>query len=82
MRDAAGGADLAGIMDSTSFLRDDETAHWDVYWHVDEIGDAVKRLRALGGSVLIGPDATPYGDLAAVADPMGARFKLRVPPRD
>jgi len=81
MRDVAGGEDLVGIMDSTSFLRDEEPAHWEVYWHVDGMGDAVERLRALGGSVLIGPDVTPYGDLAVVADPMGAQFRLRVPPR-
>jgi predicted enzyme related to lactoylglutathione lyase len=73
--------DIVGIMDSTAFLRDDEAAHWDIYWHVEDMSDAVARLRDLGGSVVFGPDATPYGDLAVVTDPVGAQFKLRVPPR-
>jgi hypothetical protein len=29
----------------------------------------------------MGPDDTPYGVLALVADPVGAQFKLRASPR-
>lgn len=80
MRGASGGADLAGIMDSRACLAEGEPPHWDVYWHVDDMSAAVARVRKLGGAVLFDPDATPYGELAVAADPMGARFKLRVPP--
>ncbi len=33
----------------------------------------------LGGSVLMPAEDTPYGRLAAAADPTGARFKLVAP---
>jgi uncharacterized protein len=54
-------------------------AHWSVYWHVDDVDATVARVEALGGSVTMRPETTPYGRLAVVADPAGAQFKLRTP---
>jgi predicted enzyme related to lactoylglutathione lyase len=34
-------------------------------------------VKALGGSVVMDPQDTPFGRLATVLDPAGAQFKLR-----
>lgn len=69
-------AQVAGIMDGTSYLVDGIPSHWAVYFAVDDADAAVAKVSELGGSVLQGPDDTPYGRLAVVADPTGARFRI------
>jgi uncharacterized protein len=69
--------ELAGIMDAGSFLPEGTSSHWITYWEVDDCDAASARVSALGGSVLEDPTDTPYGRMAGVADPTGARFKLR-----
>lgn len=49
---------------------------WEVYFVVSDCERACGRVEALGGRVEQGPDASPYGLLASVSDPTGARFKL------
>jgi hypothetical protein len=39
----------------------------------------VKRAGELGGKIIRGAEDTPYGRLATVDDPSGARFKLMAP---
>lgn len=68
--------DLGGIMDSSRWLPPGGD-HWDIYWHVDDAVATAGRVKELGGSVLQGPDHTPYGVLVQCADPAGAQFKLR-----
>ena len=80
MRDPRGEGELAGIMDASAFLPEGVAPSWAVYWHVDDVDDAVARVGALGGAVVTPVEDTPYGRLAAVADPSGAPFKLRTPP--
>ena len=77
MRDPGGGDDLAGIMDAAAFLPEGVPSHWSVYWEVDDTDVIVARVADLGGSVVTAAEDTPYGRLATVADPAGARFKLR-----
>jgi predicted enzyme related to lactoylglutathione lyase len=77
MQDPGGGDSLAGIMDAANFLPDGIPAHWSVYWEVDDASAAVARVQKLGGSVVDEPVDTPYGRLATVTDPAGARFKFR-----
>ena len=77
MLDPDGGEDLAGIMDAAAFLTG--AAFWSTYWHVDDTDAALTKVVALGGSVVDEATETPYGRLASVADPAGARFKLRTP---
>ncbi len=77
MRNPGGGEDLAGVMDATAFLPQGEDPHWSVYWQVDDADDTVTRVTKLGGTVVTAAESTPYGRLAEVADPAGARFKLR-----
>jgi uncharacterized protein len=79
MRDPRGAGELAGVMDASGFLPDGVPSHWSVYWEVDDVDAAVAQVKALGGSVVMDPESTPYGRLATVTDPEGAQFKLRTP---
>ncbi|MGH9153714.1 MAG: hypothetical protein ACRD03_15235 [Acidimicrobiales bacterium] len=45
-------------------------AHWSIYFGIDDT------VVELGGSILTAAEDTPYGRLAAAADPIGARFTL------
>lgn len=77
MRNPEGEDDLAGIMDAVSFLPEGRPALWSVYWEVADVDAALSQIESLGGSVEVGARDTPYGRLAAAADPAGARFNLR-----
>ena len=66
-------------MDATAFLPDGVPAHWSIYWAVDDAEATVAKVKALGGSVVMDVEDTPYGRLATVTDPAGAEFKLRTP---
>src|SRR5664280_1325084 len=81
MLDPHGDGELAGIGDATSLLQDGEPAYWSTYWEVDDVDAAVRRVGELGGSVVEAGQDTPYGRLATVEDPLGARFKFRTSPR-
>lgn len=72
----AGHEPLAGIMDAAAFAAAGSSA-WSVYWEVEDVDAAVATVRSLGGRVAQGATDTPYGRMAAVADPSGAAFKLR-----
>ena len=80
MRNPDGEGELAGIMDSSAFLPEGVPAHWSLYWNVVDVRATLDKVKALGGSVVMDCERTPYGDLATVTDPAGALFKLRTPP--
>jgi predicted enzyme related to lactoylglutathione lyase len=67
---------LAGIMDAVGFLPAGVGAHWSVYFGVEDTDAALARIVELGGSILRPAEDTPYGRLAAAADPTGGQFKL------
>ena len=67
---------LAGIMDAAGILPDGVPAHWSVYFGVEDTDAALAKIVDLGGSILMAAEDTPYGRLAAAADPTGAAFKL------
>jgi uncharacterized protein len=71
-----GAEQVAGIMDASGFLPEGVPAYWTVYFAVDDTDTALDRLTGLGGTVEQPAEDTPYGRLAGVADPLGARFKL------
>jgi predicted enzyme related to lactoylglutathione lyase len=71
-----GGEQLAGVMDSAGFLPEGVPSHWAVYFGADDTDAALDRIVALGGSVVLPAEDTPYGRLAGAADPNGAQFKL------
>ncbi|MEV6096064.1 VOC family protein [Nocardia sp. NPDC051981] len=67
---------LGGVMDSSSFLPPSVPGYWTVYFGVEDVDAAVRKVAELGGSVVRPAEDTPYGRLAAVADPSGVRFSL------
>jgi hypothetical protein len=67
---------LGGVMDSTQFLPEGVPGYWTVYFGVEDVDTAVRKVLELGGSVLTPAEDTPYGRLAAVTDPDGVRFSL------
>ena len=67
----------AGIMDAGAFLPDGVPAHWSVYFAVDDVDQALAKVKALGGAIIVAGENTPYGVLATAADSTGAIFKLR-----
>jgi predicted enzyme related to lactoylglutathione lyase len=74
-----GGMSLAGIMDATGFLSEDAPASWQVYFGTTDVDATIAQAEALGGTVVDQPDDSPYGRLATLADPTGARFKVMTP---
>jgi hypothetical protein len=64
---------LAGIMDGGEDLA------WDVYIWTNDADATLARAGELGGKVTRPAEDTPYGRLATVRDPCGARFKLMAP---
>ncbi|MGE5286930.1 MAG: VOC family protein [Micromonosporaceae bacterium] len=71
------GADqLAGIMDASDYLPEGEPDHWEVYFGVEDTDGVLAMTAELGGKVLQPGVDTPFGHLAAAADPTGASFKL------
>jgi predicted enzyme related to lactoylglutathione lyase len=77
----SGGDEVAGIMDASAFLPEGSPGQWSVYWDVEDAAAAVAKVRSLGGSVVDDVQQTPYGQMATVADPSGATFKLRTAPQ-
>ena len=81
VRDPEGDMGMAGIMDSRNDLAEGEAAFWAIYWEVADV-DATIATALKGGARLVNAaEDTPYGRLALVADPMGAKFSLRTAPR-
>ena len=67
---------LAGVMDARDHLPEGVPSHWAVYFRVDDTDAAIARALELGGSVVQPAEDTPYGRLAVLADPTGARFRI------
>ncbi len=72
-----GKEDLIGVMDASSIIPEADSSFWSIYWEVDSVDEACKIISTLGGQIFDGPADTPYGRIASVADPSGAKFKLR-----
>lgn len=73
--------ELAGICDDRNVVPEGERSYWAIYWEVDSVDDATATVARLGGTVYAGPDDSPYGRIAVVADPQAAKFMLRSRPR-
>jgi uncharacterized protein len=51
--------------------------HWQIYFRVPDIDQAVERIKANGGTILNGPMEVPGGDrIVNAMDPQGAAFSL------
>ena len=70
------GEALLGLMDGARMLPEGVPSQWSFYLGADDVDKTVEVIRDLGGSVVRDAEDTPYGRLAAVADPTGAMFNL------
>jgi predicted enzyme related to lactoylglutathione lyase len=60
---------------------DSSTPHWLLYFAVDDADAAAQRATGNGGRVLFGPEDSPYGRMATLADPNGAVLGILDPSR-
>jgi predicted enzyme related to lactoylglutathione lyase len=70
------GEALLGVMDGTTDLPEGAPSNWFFFLGTDDVDKTVQLVVDNGGSVIRGAEDTPYGRLAAVADPTGAGFNL------
>lgn len=68
------------IMNTVGVLPEGTPSSWNIYLTVDDMDAALAKVVELGGSVLMPAEATPWGTLATIADPLGARLSLGTPP--
>lgn len=68
-----------GICDARGWIPAEMGSFWRVYFIVEDCGTALDRIRELGGSLQAGPDDSPFGRIATVADPAGASFQIVSP---
>lgn len=70
------GEALVGIMDGSTYLSEGAPSNWVFFLGSDDVDKTVAQVTDNGGSVVRDAEDTPYGRLAAVADPTGAGFNL------
>ncbi|MBO8201270.1 VOC family protein [Streptomyces smyrnaeus] len=70
------GAPVAGIHGVGDTLPRDRGPHWRTYFAVEDPDGMARRAVELGGHVVRGPDDSPYGRLATIADLEGAHFSV------
>lgn len=70
------GVPVAGIHGVGDELPRDRGPHWRTYFAVEDPDTLTKRVRELGGEVAREARDSPYGRVAAVTDPEGARFSV------
>lgn len=68
------GEPQAGILDAAQFMPDGASNFWAPYFIVDDTDAAIATANANGGSLLWGPEDSPYGRAAMLQDPSGASF--------
>jgi len=75
-----GSADgIGGILQMNEQWPQSVPAHWQSYFAVKDVDAVVKAAKEAGGKVESEPTDTPYGRMASLADPFGARFSLIKP---
>lgn len=72
----AGDAAKAGIMDAAGYLPAEVPSNWQVYFAVADADAAIEKAVSMGARVIDGPEDSPFGRLATLADPTGAMFKV------
>jgi uncharacterized protein len=75
------GRAIAGIGDARGIRPDGVPSVWSVLWRSDDVDASVAKVQALGGAVVMQPTDSPFGRIAGVTDPAGARFRLHKPNR-
>ena len=67
---------LLGVMDGTTDLPEGVPSNWHFFLGSDDVDKTVALVTENGGKDVRDAEDTPYGRLAAVADPIGAGFNL------
>ena len=67
---------LLGVMDGTTDLTEGVSSNWFFFLGSEDVDKTVQLVKENGGTVIREAEDTPYGRLAAVADPTGAGFNL------
>ncbi len=73
---ADGDLRIGGVIDGSGFMPDGVPSHWEVYLGCTDTDASTARAVELGGAIVEPPQDSPYGRVATLADPTGARFKL------
>jgi predicted enzyme related to lactoylglutathione lyase len=68
--------EIAGMMTTPPHVPEQAPSHWLTYFAVSDTDAAVADVEKAGGQVMNGPNDSPYGRLAVVADPQGAVFTV------
>jgi uncharacterized protein len=71
-----GGEQLLGVMDGAAFLPEGVPSQWSIFFGAEDVDKTLQVIADNGGEVLRGAEDTPYGRLAAAADPTGVIFNL------
>lgn len=71
-----GDQQLLGVMDGAGFLPPDVPPNWTIFFGAEDVDKTLRVITDNGGAVLRDAEDTPYGRLAAAADPTGAVFNL------
>lgn len=67
------GQDVAGI---TVAQAPGTPPSWQVYFAVENTGEAIAKAEKLGGTTIAGPIDTPFGAMAVLRDPQGGFFNV------
>lgn len=70
------GEALIGVMDGSAFIPEDVPSAWTCFFGAADVDKTIEMIIENGGAVVRAAEDTPYGRLAAVADPTGALFNL------
>lgn len=71
-----GGEQLLGVMDGSAFLAEGVPSQWTTFFGAHDVDKTLQVIVDNGGAVVRDAEDTPYGRLAAAADPTGAPFNL------
>jgi predicted enzyme related to lactoylglutathione lyase len=71
-----GDQQLLGVMDGAKILPQDEPSRWTTFFGAEDVDKTLQVITDKGGDVLRPAEDTPYGRLAAAADPTGVMFNL------
>ena len=72
----AGGQSIAGAMEMNPMVPAEVPSYWMVYFNVDNVDKAFKKVTDAGGKEMLAPQDMPGGRFAIVSDPQGASFGL------
>ncbi|MGB3674790.1 MAG: VOC family protein [Candidatus Nanopelagicales bacterium] len=70
------GKDVFGAMDVPAALPAEVPTHWQTYFAVADTDDTLARAVASGGTALGPAFDSPFGRMAVIEDPQGARFSI------